>query len=340
MRGPGGVPLAVLVGAGAGFLLARGRSRRVFDFSGRIVLLTGGSRGLGLVLARELLREGVAALAICARDPSELERARRQLETLGGRVLAIPADVTDRGQVEELVLEVSRKLGPIDVLINNAGTIAVGSIDDMTVADFDEAMRTNFWASLYTILAVLPEMRRREAGRIVNIASIGGKLAVPHLVPYSASKFALVGLSEGMRAELARYGIVVTTICPGLMRTGSPRNAFFKGQHRAEYTWFSISDALPGASMSAERAARRIISACRRGEAEAILSLPAGVAARLHALAPEFTAAVLGVVNRLLPGQGGIGQGRAKGKDSESGLSPSLLTVLGDRAARRNNQVS
>jgi hypothetical protein len=145
-----------------------------------------------------------------------------------------------------------------------------------------------------------------------------------------------------IRADVTDRGQVeelVLSFEEGIARTARPHETG-ADRHRAEYTWFSISDALPGASMSAERAARRIISACRRGEAEAILSLPAGVAATLHALAPEFTAAVLGVVNRLLPGQGGIGQGRAKGKDSESGLSPSLLTTLGDRAARRNNQMS
>src|SRR6185503_4123757 len=122
--------------------------------------------------------------------------------------------------------------------------------------------------------AVLPEMRARREGRIVNITSIGGKISVPHLLPYSASKFALVGLSEGLRAELAKDGIVVTTICPGLMRTGSPRNATFKGQHRAEYAWFSIGDSLPVTAMSADRAARQILTACKRGEAEVVLSVP------------------------------------------------------------------
>ena len=135
-------------------------------------------------------------------------------------------------------------------------------------------MATNFWGMLYPTLALLPEMRARRSGRIVNITSIGGKLGIPHLLPYSASKFAAVGFSQGLRAELAGDGIKVVTVCPGLMRTGSPRNAIFRGQHRSEYAWFSISDALPGLSISAESAARRIVAACRRGDAEVLFPHP------------------------------------------------------------------
>jgi short-subunit dehydrogenase len=122
-------------------------------------------------------------------------------------------------------------------------------------------------------------MRERGGGRVANIASIGGLVAVPHLLPYSASKFALVGLSQGMHAELAREGILVSTIAPGLMRTGSPRNALFKGAREQEYAWFAISDSLPLLSMSATRAARRIVQAIERGEARVVLGLPAKIAA-------------------------------------------------------------
>jgi NAD(P)-dependent dehydrogenase (short-subunit alcohol dehydrogenase family) len=316
----------------------RAISERRFDFSGRSVLVTGGSRGLGLELARELIAEG-ARVAICARDAEELERARQDLAVRGGRVLAIQCDVTDRDAVNGMVARVVAELGGLDVLVNNAGTIVVGPLEVLAHEDFEDAMRTNFWGPLHTILAVLPEMRRHRSGRIVNIASIGGKLAVPHLAPYSASKFALVGLSEGLRAELIGAGIVVTTVCPGLMRTGSPRNATFKGHHRAEYAWFSISDALPGASMDATRAARQILAACKRGDAEIVLSLPARLASVAHALFPRLIAGLLSLVNRLLPGPGGIGTRGARGADSESAISPSVLTALGDRAAARNNQL-
>jgi short-subunit dehydrogenase len=222
--------------------------------------------------------------------------------------------------------------------VNNAGMITVGPMEVMTMEDYEEALRLHFWAPLYTTLAVLPEMRQRGEGRIINIASIGGKISVPHLLPYCASKFALVGLSTGLRAELAKDGILVTTVCPGLMRTGSPRHAKFKGQYKAEYAWFSIGDALPLLSMSAERAARQIVSAGKRGDAEVVLSLPAQVAVTFQGLFPELTAKFTDMANRLLPGFGGIGAYPAKGSESTSFISPSWLTYLGDNAMERTNQ--
>ena len=176
-------------------------------------------------------------------------------------------------------------------------------------------------------------------GRIVNISSLGGRISVPHLLPYGASKFALAGLSQGLRAELSKDGILVTTVLPGLMRTGSPVNAFFKGHHRAEYALFSISDSIPLLSVSAELAAQQIITACRHGDAELVISWPAKLASAFHGLFPGLTVDVLGLANRLLPGPGGVGTTNTKGADSTSAISPSLLTRLSDRAALANNEV-
>jgi NAD(P)-dependent dehydrogenase (short-subunit alcohol dehydrogenase family) len=332
----------LITAAGLGFVLAARavvRWSRPYHLRDKVVLITGGSRGLGLTMARQLLHHG-AHVAICARDESELERARSDLGQDDGRVLTVPCDITDREQVLTMVDNVEHHFGRIDVLINNAGMIQVGPVELMTLDDYEEAMEVHFWGPLYAILAVLPAMRQRREGRIVNISSIGGKMSMPHLLPYNASKFALVGLSEGLRAELKKDGIVVTTVCPGLMRTGSPRNAFFKGQHRAEHAWFSISDALPIVSQSAERAARQIIAACQRGDAQVVLSLPAKLATTVHGLLPGWTTDVLGLVNRLLPAPGGIGSAQRPGKQSSSQLSPSWLTALSDRAAQRNNENS
>ncbi len=237
---------------------------RSMDFRGRVVAITGGSRGLGLVLARQLAAEG-AKLAICARNEVELEIAQNELLEFGVPVLAQVCDMQQHEQVSHFFETVRRDFGRIDVLINNAGVIQVGPLDSLTRADYEQAMNTHFWGVIHAVQEALPLMRRQRAGRIVNIASIGGQLAVPHLLPYSASKFALVGFSDGLRAELRKDGIYVTTVCPGLLRTGSPRNATFKGRHRAEFAWFSISSSLPLLTMSAERAGRQILSACRNG---------------------------------------------------------------------------
>ncbi|HVV83002.1 MAG TPA: SDR family NAD(P)-dependent oxidoreductase [Kofleriaceae bacterium] len=326
-----------LIGAAAA-LAARAlwREAHAYDLHDKVVLVTGGSRGLGLVLARQLLACG-ARVAICARDAAELQRAHDDLAPRG-TVLALSCDITRPGQVVDLIETVRARLGPIDVLVNNAGVIEVGPMELMTIGDHDEAMRTHFWAPLELILAVLPDMRERKAGRIVNIASIGGKLPAPHLLPYTASKFALVGLSSGLRVELAKEGIRVTTVIPGLMRTGSTRQALFKGRHRDEHAWFAIAGSNPLTAISAERAAHRIVSALRHGDAEVVLGLQAALAARLYGLAPSLGQDLLGLVARVLPGPGGIGAARVRGMESTSRAAPSLFTRAGDRAAARNNE--
>jgi short-subunit dehydrogenase len=160
------------------------------------------------------------------------------------------------------------------------------------------------------------------------------------LLPYSASKSALVGFSEGLRAELAKDGIAVTTVCPGLMRTGSPQQGLFKGRNQAEYAWFSIAGSLPLLSMNAEKAARNIVTACKRGDAELVLTLPAEIAVTFHGLFPGLTADLMGLVNGLLPQPGGIGTEKAKGYESFSKASPSWATTMTDRAAIKNNEVA
>jgi NAD(P)-dependent dehydrogenase (short-subunit alcohol dehydrogenase family) len=217
--------------------------------------------------------------------------------------------------------------------------IQVGPIEHMQIEDFENAMAVHLWGPLYTMLAAIPHMKRQGGGRIVNISSIGGRVAAPHLVPYAASKFALVGLSDGMRAELAKDGIKVTTVAPGLMRTGSPPNALFKGQHRAEYAWFSISDALPLLSIDAPSAARQIIEACRHGDPELTITLRARLLAKANALFPGLTARMIALGNRMLPGPTDeAGNEIRSGWQSQSSVSPSILTRLSDRATDQNNQ--
>lgn len=332
---------AWMIAAGAGAAaVARAlvRRARYFDLAGKTVLVTGGSRGFGFLLAKEFLARG-ARVAITARDKAELARASDKL--LGDRadLLAIACDVADPTEVESLVQEVADAFGPVDVLVNNAGVIQSGPMEEMTIADYEEAMKTHFWAPLYLTNAVLPEMRQRRSGRIVNVSSIGGLISVPHLLPYCASKFALTGLSEGLRAELMKDGIFVTTVCPGLIRTGSARNAFFKGRNRNEYAWFSLGDSLPLTSTSAAHGARQVVDACARGDAELVLSVQARAAALFHGLFPGVTADLFALVERALPAPGGIGTRRATGAESESAVSESPLTILSRKAALANNEM-
>lgn len=332
--------LALAIGGVATTMLVRRavRASRHFEWRGLTAIVTGGSRGLGLVLARKLIDKGVR-VAIVARTEEDLAIAEEELRACGGDVLAVPCDIRDPQSVDAMAKKVREHFGAVHLLFNVAGIIQVGPLDAMKQSDFEDAMSTNCWGTLHTVLAVLPEMRRRGWGRIVNVASLGGKRAVPHMLPYSVSKFAVVGLSNGLRAELMKHGIFVTTACPSLMRTGSPRNAIFKGRHREEYAWFSIGDSLPGASMSAETAADQLLDACQNGSGEILLHGWANVGVVAQSWMPGVTRSALAVMDRWLPKMGGIGGRAARGYESESKWSPSWLTQLSDKAAVRNNEM-
>jgi short-subunit dehydrogenase len=316
---------------GAAAFAAEKIAKRVnaLDLHGKRAVVTGGSRGLGFALARELRAQG-ASVAICARGEEQLFAARAKL---GDDVIAIPCDVADRAQVEAFLDEV----GPVDVLVNNAGVIAVGPWQTQTIDDYREMIDIQFWGVVHTTLTVLPSMVERGEGRIANVTSIGGKLSVPWLLPYSSAKFAAVGFSEGLRAELAGTGVKVTTVVPGLMRTGSFLAAYFKGDRAAlEYSLFAPLSGTPATTVSAERAARRIVTAIRRGDSEITLGLHAKLAARANGLVPGAVQSALSLVARALPEVHGTD--RLRGSDIDSPVDDLPLTAPGRRAAERLNQ--
>lgn len=290
-----------LAGAGA-FLATRAivRSRRHFNLEGRVAIVTGGSRGIGLALAHELTRRG-AKIVICARKEEELRAAQDELEQAGADMLSVICDVTQQDEIANVVRQTRDRFGRIDVLVNNAGTISVGPVSHMKLADYRDAMDTNFEGPLLFMLDVIPEMRKRGSGRIVNIASFGGKMPAPHMAPYSASKFALVGLSETLRTELADDGVYLTTVCPGLVSSGSTINAKFKGQKAKERAWFETGDNAPGITITPQQLARQVVNALQNGDAELVTPLPAKLAAVAHGLSGGISAEVIVLMNRLLP---------------------------------------
>jgi short-subunit dehydrogenase len=315
--------------------IAKRRAR--FRLEGRNALVTGGSRGLGLEIARVLVDRG-ANVAIVARDAAEIERAVAELRRRApkARVAGVPADLSCGTQIADAIEHVRLALGAIDVLVNNAGLIEVGPLDTNTEEDFQTAMRVHCFGPLRLMLGLRDDMRRRGGGRIANIASIGGIVAVPHLLPYSTSKFALMGLSEAMRTELARERIFVSTIAPGLMRTGSPLNAQFKGKHAEESAWFTLADSLPGLSMPASRAARVIVRALEDGTAHVVVGLPAKAIALAKGLFPNAVAAVTSFVGSFMP--------QSHDKSAQKGReiplpAPRAVTAGTLRMAVRNNEL-
>jgi NAD(P)-dependent dehydrogenase (short-subunit alcohol dehydrogenase family) len=336
------VNVRVLIPAGAVLLGAWVSARLIrtarYSLRQKAVLITGGSRGLGLVLARQICAHG-GNVALIARDPEELARAKADLAPYGTIVLTIECDLFDSEQIRSAVRRVIDRFGKIDILINNAGIIEVGPLEHLSREDFERTLQLHFWAPYELVSQIVPEMRIWGGGRIVNISSIGGKIAVPHLASYSASKFALTGFSDAIRAELARDNIHVTTVAPGMMRTGSHVNAKFKGKHDDEFAWFAASAGAPLISMNADRAARKILSACRRGQPSLTLTFAARTAIAGNALFPNLTGYVLKVVNRFLPTAAGEEGNRSRAGAQLPRRAPEWLTRLADRATNKNNEV-
>lgn len=331
------VPFALAGGA----LFAASRIKRAarrMDFHGASAVITGGSRGLGLELARALAREG-ARLSLLSRNAGKLETARQELAGMGADVLVYSCDIKDPENVAGAVDFVMGARGGIDVLINNAGVISVGAFENTDLKDFQDSLAIHALGPVNMIKAVLPHMKKQGAGRIANISSIGGLVGVPHMSSYSAGKFALAGLSDAIRAELAQYGIRVTTVCPGLIRTGAHVNAYFKGDHKKEYAWFSALEGFPILSISSRRAAQRIIKACRYGQARLILTPSARFLNMMDALTPELSADFFDLFAKLLPAAGGPSGNEALiGWESRQNGGLSRFAAIADNQIERNNE--
>lgn len=336
---------AAAVGIGAVAARSVVSHLRAVDLDGKVVLITGGSRGLGLELARQLGSQG-CKLALCARTEDELQRATDELRTAGYDVFSEPCDVSDQHAVDTFVRRVEAHYGKIDLLVANASEIQVGPVEALSAADFERIMSINFFGALYPILAALPGMRARKEGRIAVITSIGGRIATPHLLPYSTAKFATVGLSEGLAAELRGDGITVTTVVPGLLRTGSHVQARFTGgteQREADFRWFAAGASSP-TSPPADKAASIVIDAIRRGKREVTFPWGFAVVSRLHGVAPATTVRVMEIVEAFLPdrppapGEQPTTERGEPIEDRNDSTAVHLITTLGRDAEEDFNQ--
>jgi NAD(P)-dependent dehydrogenase (short-subunit alcohol dehydrogenase family) len=301
-----------LAGLGAGFTAAAIAATRALRSSpppdGSVVLITGGSRGLGYAIASRFARRPVK-LVLAARNLAELQSAQDKLLAEHPHLhpedfYLVAADLTQPEDCRRLIDEAFARFGRIDILVNNAGIIEVGPAESQPLQAFYQAMNTHFYGALHILWHALPRLREQypipgwpRRAAIVNIASIGGKMAVPHMLPYTASKFALVGLSEGLHAELRKANILVTTVCPGLMRTGGEAHAKFIGDVEAEQRWFNLAATTPLVATTAEHAACRIYSAVAHGYAEITITPQAWLAARFAGLCPSSTQCLNALAN-------------------------------------------
>lgn len=308
-------------------------------------MVTGGSRGLGLLLAHRLAAQN-CAVTIVARDGKELERAEELLhQRLGTHMRTAVCDVRDREAVRDMLGATAQAYGGIDLVIANAGIIQVAPVEAIGPEEFEAAMDTIFYGTLHTSLEALPHLRRSPAGgRLALIGSVGGLLAAPHLLPYSCAKSAVGTLAEGLYAEVARDGVTVTAVHPGLMRTGSHLHAEFGGEQQREFAWFSTLAGLPLMSMDADRAAKAIVRAVQRRRTRIVLTPAARVADFAHGVAPTLTTRVTALSAKVMPS---AGEGRHDLREGGEIAPPSHPvarklrawgSALNDRASQAYNQ--
>lgn len=195
----------------------------------KTALITGASQGIGKATAVELARHGYD-LVLVARQSDLLEATVVEVQKLGQQAVAIPTDVRDPAQVEDLVQKAIAYFGQIDVLVNNAGIYYMGPVEQATLEDWQQVLQTNLWGYIHTISALLPHFLERGSGTIVNVSSIGGLDPIPYQVPYTTSKYAITGLTKSLRSELSPKGIHVCGIYPSFIRTQLYERALFRGK--------------------------------------------------------------------------------------------------------------
>ena len=204
------------------------------ELGGQVAIVTGSGRGIGRAIAQAFAAAG-AAVAVTARSQEQVDETVLTIERVGGRALAVPVDVTDRFSVEWLVAETERRLGPVDVLVNNAGVAGpVGPLWENDPDDWRRSVEINLDGTFLCCRAVLPQMVARNRGRIINIASGHGLRATPYLSAYSVSKSGLVRLSEVLAAETREHGVAVFAVGPGQVRTQLLKDI---GSTEAGATW-------------------------------------------------------------------------------------------------------
>jgi NAD(P)-dependent dehydrogenase (short-subunit alcohol dehydrogenase family) len=275
------------------------RNRRLKkSFAG---VITGASSGIGKATAVLLAKRYGARLVLNARSEESLEETRKLVHNAGGEAVAVVGDVGNTAVAAMLVEKCVEKFGEIDLLMNNAGLAKPGAIAHLTPADWEKVFAVNFFAPLHAIYAALPHFLAKRSGKIVNISSIASKVSFPGSVCYSASKFALTGMSEGMAAELGRMGIDVLTVCPGWVRTEFFEKNNIPGErnptmiaNKADVGGLLMKHVL---SISSEKCAADIVKALAKGgSGELIMTAPGVAVERLKALFPDAMSNLAGLV--------------------------------------------
>lgn len=266
---------------------------------GICAVITGASSGIGREFALQLTRRYAAKLILNARNENKLNDVARRVEAMGGSVICIADDIAKDGTAELLIKTCLDNYGSLDLLFNNAGLTTPGPFAQLSMPDWRHVFEVNFFAPLALIYAALPHFAEKQAGTIINIASVAGKVALPGSVCYASSKFALTGLSEGLAAELKSLGVDVLTVCPGFVRT----EFFAKNKTADNPTATAEQPGLKGwlmrnfLSISTEECVEEILQALKQGGSrELILTTPGKALERLNGVCPSLVHFVAGKI--------------------------------------------
>lgn len=254
---------------------------------GSVVLVTGGNKGLGREIARQYLSLG-AKVIILGRDQKTLDNAVFELSELG-EVTSVRADITDPDQVLGAIAEIQRRYGRLDGLVNNAGLVIGGPLASSSEDDYRRLLETNLFGTRNMVEAALPLLRASLQPWIINVTSAAGKLAVPYLIPYGASKAALARYSEGLALQLASEGVHVLTVYPSFIHTGVWEHTPVKEAKIPLARVYGFISAMPFISMSTSGAARRILDAQAQGKLKIVIPLSGDIFVRLVYLMPKLT---------------------------------------------------
>ena len=230
------------------------------DFKNKVVLITGASSGIGKQTAIEFAKLG-SSIILVARRKNKLEQVENELKQFNVNTLVCVCDVSKKDQVEELSKIVLQKFDSIDILVNNAGFAIYGSVSDLSINEIESQMETNYFGMIYCVKNFLPLMLKKKSGHIVNVASVGASFSVPGVSSYCATKFAMLGFSEGLKHELYGTGVGLTVVSPIMVRT-----PLFEHPSFTNFSKFST-----GVSLSSETVAKTIIKASNSSRLEIVV---------------------------------------------------------------------
>ena len=229
------------------------------DFKNKAVLITGASSGIGKETAIQFAKRG-ARLVLVARRKQKLENLKKDLQKFSVPIMICQCDVSDKSQVKEMSQKVLEEFGSIDILVNNAGFAIYGYVYDLTIEEIESQMATNYFGMIYCTKNFLPSMIEKKSGHIVNVASVAASFGLPGIASYCASKFAMLGFSEGLKHELKGTGVGITVVSPIMVRTN-----FF------DHPSFEKMPKYSPTSLSAKTVAKAILRAANSPRLEVIV---------------------------------------------------------------------